>query len=324
MGLFNFGRKSKEEEKQTLDEGLAKTKTSFFQKLTKSILGKSTVDDDVLDNLEETLVTSDVGVDTTLKIIDHLQERIKRDRYISTSDKQLELSYEQNSIELAFSNLDFAGINSTQYRYYLEGAEQDWRQLTSDNSARYNGLPPGTYQFHLSSLNKNNQWSEEYVFTVIIRQPWYNTWWAWLIYLFIIGILCWYFYRSWRRNFELDQQIRVEKELTTFRLNFFTHIAHEFRTPLAIISGAADKLTQKGNDTQVSRSAVQTVRRGTLRLTKLVNQLMEFRRINTGNQRLAVVEDDIIKLALHPTGWQHQSEGQAFRRSAATATDSRG
>ena len=86
MGLFNFGRKSKEEEKQTLDEGLAKTKTSFYQKLTKSILGKSTVDDDVLDNLEETLVTSDVGVDTTLKIIDHLQERIKRDRYISTSE----------------------------------------------------------------------------------------------------------------------------------------------------------------------------------------------------------------------------------------------
>ena len=86
MGFFNFGRKSKEEEKQTLDEGLAKTKTSFFQKLTKSILGKSTVDDEVLDNLEETLITSDVGVDTTLKIIDHLQERIKRDRYISTNE----------------------------------------------------------------------------------------------------------------------------------------------------------------------------------------------------------------------------------------------
>ena len=200
------------------------------------------------------------------------------------------LAHDQNSIEVGFSTLDYAGIASTQYRYYMEGLEPNWRQLTSDNNTRYNGLPPGTYKFHLSSLNKNNQWSEEYVFTIIIRQPWYNTWWAWLIYLFIIGTLCWYFYRAWRRNFELDQQIRVEKELSTFRLNFFTHIAHEFRTPLAIISGAADKLTQKGNEQQVSRSAVQTVRRGTLRLTKLVNQLMEFRRINTGNQRLAVME----------------------------------
>ena len=86
MGIFDFVRKSKEEERQTLDQGLAKTKESFFQKLTKSILGKSTVDDEVLDNLEETLITSDVGVETTLKVIEKLQVRIKRDKYISTGE----------------------------------------------------------------------------------------------------------------------------------------------------------------------------------------------------------------------------------------------
>jgi len=84
MGLFS--RKEKNEERQTLDSGLAKTKQSFFQKLTRSILGKSTVDDEVLDNLEETLITSDVGVDTTLKVIAKLQERIHRDKYISTGE----------------------------------------------------------------------------------------------------------------------------------------------------------------------------------------------------------------------------------------------
>ena len=84
MGLFS--RKDKDADRRTLDNGLAKTKESFLQKLTKSILGKSTVDDDVLDNLEETLISSDVGVDTTLKIIDKLQQRIKRDKYISTSE----------------------------------------------------------------------------------------------------------------------------------------------------------------------------------------------------------------------------------------------
>ena len=86
MGLFDFIRKTKEEERQTLDQGLAKTKESFLQKITKSIIGKSTVDDEVLDNLEETLITSDVGVETTLKVIDKLQDRIKRDKYISTSE----------------------------------------------------------------------------------------------------------------------------------------------------------------------------------------------------------------------------------------------
>ena len=81
MGLF-----SKKEKKETLDQGLSKTKESFFAKLSKTILGKSTVDDSVLDDLEETLITSDVGVETTLKIIDKLQERIKRDKYISTNE----------------------------------------------------------------------------------------------------------------------------------------------------------------------------------------------------------------------------------------------
>ena len=84
MGLFS--KKDKSAERATLDSGLAKTKESFFQKLTKSILGKSTVDDNVLDNLEETLITSDVGVETTLKVIDKLQQRIRRDKYISTSE----------------------------------------------------------------------------------------------------------------------------------------------------------------------------------------------------------------------------------------------
>ena len=70
MGLFDFLHKTKEEERQTLDQGLAKTKENLLQKLTRSILGKSTVDDEVLDNLEETLITSDVGVDTTLKVIE--------------------------------------------------------------------------------------------------------------------------------------------------------------------------------------------------------------------------------------------------------------
>ena len=81
MGLF-----SKKEKKETLDQGLNKTKESFFSKLSRSIVGKSTVDDSVLDDLEETLITSDVGVNTTLKIIEKLQERIKRDKYISTRE----------------------------------------------------------------------------------------------------------------------------------------------------------------------------------------------------------------------------------------------
>ena len=83
MGLFGLFSKNK---KETLDKGLEKTKTSVFSKLTRAIAGKSKVDDEVLDNLEEVLITSDVGVDTTLKIIQRIEERVERDKYVSTSE----------------------------------------------------------------------------------------------------------------------------------------------------------------------------------------------------------------------------------------------
>ena len=84
MSLFKkiFSDKKKE----SLDKGLEKTKTSFFSKLSKAVAGKSKVDDDVLDNLEEVLVTSDVGVDTTLKIIERIEERVARDKYMGTDE----------------------------------------------------------------------------------------------------------------------------------------------------------------------------------------------------------------------------------------------
>lgn len=83
MGIFGFFNKNK---KETLDKGLEKTKTSVFDKLARAVAGKSKVDDEVLDNLEEVLITSDVGVDTTLKIIQRIEERVARDKYVSTSE----------------------------------------------------------------------------------------------------------------------------------------------------------------------------------------------------------------------------------------------
>ena len=83
MGFFkNIFSKEK---KETLDKGLEKTKTGFFSKLARAVAGKSTIDDDVLDELEEVFITSDVGVETTLKIIDRIRERVARDRYVNSS-----------------------------------------------------------------------------------------------------------------------------------------------------------------------------------------------------------------------------------------------
>src|SRR6476661_8483373 len=88
MGLFDFFKKDKESKEQqaSLDAGLEKTKTSFFEQLSKAVVGKSTVDEEVLDDLETVLVHADVGIDTTVKVIDRIEKRVARDKYVSTSE----------------------------------------------------------------------------------------------------------------------------------------------------------------------------------------------------------------------------------------------
>ena len=102
MGFFNFFSKEK---KETLDKGLAKTKESVFGKIAKAIAGKSKIDDDVLDNLDEILISSDVGVETTLKIIDRVKERISRDKYVTTKELN-ELLRDEISLMLTENDAD--------------------------------------------------------------------------------------------------------------------------------------------------------------------------------------------------------------------------
>lgn len=207
--------------------------------------------------------------------------------------REISLPHDKNSLNIHFSNFDYPHIQNAMYQYYLEGIDKTWRPMTSINHAEFSDLNPGSYTLHIRTRIGSNQWSEENLLHITICQPWYNTVWAWCIYLLIIcgaGVL---YYRSWRRNFELNQQIALEKQIYDFRINFFTHISHEFRTPLAIIQSAVEKMMTKGEG-NASKNNINTLSRGTKRLQRLINQLMEFRKINTGNMKLNVEKGEII------------------------------
>jgi len=109
MGLFDFFKKDKEskEQQQALDEGLQKTKTSFFDQLSKAVVGKATVDEAVLDDLETMLVHADVGIDTTVKVIDRIEKRVARDKYVSTSE--LDRILREEIVELLDANSGATG-----------------------------------------------------------------------------------------------------------------------------------------------------------------------------------------------------------------------
>lgn len=204
---------------------------------------------------------------------------------------EITLAHNANSLRLFFSNFNYRETASQLYEYYLEGIDRTWRKATSENSVEYNNLSPGTYTFHLRTAQLNDEEPVETTLTIVIRQPWYNTIWAWLVYLLMAAVIGCYLYKNARDKFRLHQQMKKEEEQAEFRINFFTHISHEFRTPLAIIQNAVDKMANPKTNTQAN---VRIAQRGTRRLLRLVNQLMEFRKVNTGNLMLHVEQGDIV------------------------------
>lgn len=208
----------------------------------------------------------------------------------------LHLSYNQNTLSFFFSNFDYDNTQAALYQFYLEGIDRDWQPMTSANHADYSELAPGRYQFHLRSLSSANEWNEESTLTIIISQPWYNSWWAWLLYVLTACLLAWYVYRNWKDKFDLHQQMKLQRQINDFRVQFFTHITHEFRTPLAIIKHGTDKLSATEGGLGGQAATLSTIRRGTTRLLRLVNQFMEFRKASTNNLHLHLSEGDIVGL----------------------------
>ena len=215
-----------------------------------------------------------------------------RGKSLRLTDKII-LNHDDQKISITFSNFDFSERHPRLYRFRLEGYDDQWQSATNSNHADYENMRPGKYVFHLQTYCGADKWSQETLLTVIIRQPWYNTWWAWLIYLMLAAAISSYIYFAWKRNFQLRQQITLDKQLNEFRINFFTQVAHEFRTPLSIIQSAVGNIVRKGK-TAPAKTDMQSLERGTKRLLQQVNQLMEFRRINTGNVKIHAQRADII------------------------------
>lgn len=200
------------------------------------------------------------------------------------------LCHDQNTLMIFFSNFVFDKQQHPVYQYYLEGHESNWRQATTQHFADYSELPPGKYIFHLRTLDASNEWGPETKLVITIKQPWWNTLWAWFIYLLITVLIIYNIYHNWHEKFLLHQQMKMERQLSEFRQTVFTNITHEFRTPIAIIKGAVDKL---GEDSS-NHAALQTAQRGAKRLLRLVNLFMEYRRVSTGKVQLQVKRGDII------------------------------
>jgi len=217
--------------------------------------------------------------------------------------KQITLSYTQSVFSIEFVALNYTLPEKNQYAYILEGFDNKWNFVGSQHKATYTNLDPGTYTFRVKAANNDGVWNKEgKTLTIIITPPWYKTWYAYVSYLFMMGFVI-YGYVKYRENqAKLRYEIKLahlqseqEKELNEKKLSFFTHISHEFRTPLTLIINPIKELLYKENE--VDASSIDIIYRNARRLLGLVDQLLLFRKAEAGEEKLKVSKLNITDLS---------------------------
>lgn len=203
--------------------------------------------------------------------------------------KKLILPYHQSTFSLNYSALEFNSPQKIRYRYFMDGVDRDWNDAGTSQSINYNNLREGSYVLHLQATDTEGNWPKKEIRLAIeVLPPWYRTWWAYLLYLFVFGTLV-YRYRLYQiQKSTLDKEIQrtrfntqKERELNEKRYAFFTHVSHEFRTPLTLIINPLKKIFNEQNDPHHNES-LKPVYRNAKRLLSLVDQLLIFRKTEDG------------------------------------------
>lgn len=207
--------------------------------------------------------------------------------------EQVDLSYNENMVNLSFSALSYVSPEKNLYSYMLEGFDKDW-VTTREHRATYTNLPAGTYTFRVKAANNDGVWSkEEAQLKIVVHPPF---WWslpAKILYLIILGSLIWLYTQSRlkrekrRHQRELDRlEEKQEQEMRDARLQFFTMIAHEIRTPVTLIIGPLEnlkeqwlKISQAVTGGEAMTQTLDVIDRNAQRLLLLVNQLLDFNKV---------------------------------------------
>lgn len=221
--------------------------------------------------------------------------------------QDLTLNYDQNSLSFEFAALHFAAPEKIKYAYKLTGFDEKWHYIESDRRfVNYTNLPAGNYQFLVNATNNDGIWSDSYTsLTFIVSPPWWRTPWALAIYAFLLMLILFVFRKIIIIRTNLINDLKLEKieranieHLNKAKLEFFTNISHEFRTPLTLILGPLHRVKNAVFGDLDLRQHVNAIDHNAQRLLRLVNQLLDFRKAESGNFKLEIAEGDIISFIL--------------------------
>ncbi|GJH41164.1 hybrid sensor histidine kinase/response regulator [Capnocytophaga sp. HP1101] len=217
--------------------------------------------------------------------------------------QSIHLKHWQSVISFRFSALNYRASFKNQYAYMLEGFDNDWIYDTSERIATYTNLNPGTYVFKVKATNNDGVWSQQpTTIKLIVAPPLWRTTWAYMLYaLLAIGLLVLIvkYYTIKERD---KQNLRISQleaqrmyEINEMKTNFFSNISHEFKTPLSLIVGPLNQMVDDENSPKQHKEKYTMMLRNAQKLMRLINQLLDFRKLEKNKLELNLQYDDVVK-----------------------------
>ena len=212
----------------------------------------------------------------------------EKDAVILTSANYLEeitLKHNQSVFSIGYASLDYRFPEHIQYAYKLEPFEKEWNYVGNQRLATYTNLPKGEYTFLVKSTNSEGIWYDNIrELKIVVLPSFWETGWAYLIYALIIALIILASASIYRSR----TKMKMEQEMSDSKLQFFTDISHELRTPLTLINGPLENVLENGSLRPEDRDQLEVVRTNTNRMLRMMNQIMDFRKIQSNKMRLRV------------------------------------
>jgi ligand-binding sensor domain-containing protein/signal transduction histidine kinase/CheY-like chemotaxis protein/methylphosphotriester-DNA--protein-cysteine methyltransferase len=252
---------------------------------------------------------------------------LKKDIGLTTD---ITFTHDQNVFSLDFTALNYDKPDRNQYMYKLDGFEKNWNFVNTP-TATYTNLPAGDYDFLVRGSNNDGLWSNVTTkLHIRILPPIWKTWWAYLIYIWLFTSVLYLVIRFFRRQARLERDLYYEhlnyerqQEVHQMKLDFFTKVSHEIRTPLTLILAPVEKLIDLTLDNNLMSRQLVYVKQNADRLMRLVNELLDFRKVETGHMKLYVSEYDMVKFCYDVyMSFERISEAKNISYHFSTTTES--
>jgi signal transduction histidine kinase/DNA-binding response OmpR family regulator len=207
---------------------------------------------------------------------------------------ELTLKYNQNIISIDYAILDHRAGSRQDFAYRLVGFDSTWHNDRQLRRATYTNLPPGKYVFEVKSLSTDLYSNSPYrrLAITILPPPW-KTWWAYTLYVIMIGIILFFIRRYALAMIRLRNKIVVEQKLAALKLNFFTNVSHELRTPLTLIVNPLEQVARKEKLSLEGASYIEVARKNANRMVRFINQLLDLRKVQSDKATLRVSRVEI-------------------------------